>query len=309
MTYELRRAVLGSKVSIPLSKDEYDALVRARTNLRSLLFIEEQFDLVLNNHVELETDLLSMAVRWMVVINPDYGYMQRERNLIVNRRLLNLLSACRGYLDHAPHHINTLRVTDGELSLITSSDFRRYTSDEYDAFLGYRAMEALRNYTQHAGFPFAVTYDSAWEGEGDTRRMRFTAKPYIDVTMLGKSFKAETLKELEGLGKKVPIMPMVRQYVASLGALHEKLRKALLSNVGAWESAVLEAIGRFKKVDPDGKTIGLVAAKVVENGVWEEQHPLLSEPMEYRRALEKRNRGLETLARRYVSSECPSGLA
>jgi hypothetical protein len=246
-----------------------------------------------------------MAVRRMVDVNLNYDYMQQERNLIVNRRLLNLLSACRGYVDQAPRHLNAIKALKEGPPPLTSADFKRCTSEQYDEYLGYRVMEALRNHTQHAGFPLVATYDSAWEGEDDARKQRFTTKPYIDVAMLGKGFKSCILKELKTQGKRIPIMPMVRQYIGSLGHVHEVMRKHLHPSVAEWETLVLATIERFREVDPDGKTIGLVAAKVAEDGTFEQQEALLSQPIEYRKSLEKRNHGLKTLAYRYVSSEKP----
>ena len=106
------------------------------------------------------------------------------------------------------------------------------------------------------------------------------------------------------MGDKVRLMPMVRQYVASLGAIHEKLRKALRSDVEEWERTVRGAIERFKEAHPAEDTLGLHAIKVVEEAQEpEEKIELYAKPIEYRHALEKRNRNLGSLARRYVSSE------
>ena len=158
MRYGLTRDVINSTSFTPISEDEFDTLVAAVNNLQLLLAIEEQLDLVINNYLELENDLLSMATRWMVSMVYEWGYMARERNLIVNRRRMNLLNACRGYLDHTKHHLNSIHCPT---TLSYFEEFKKYASEEYGAHLGYRAMEAMRNYAQHAGFPISVTYDAA----------------------------------------------------------------------------------------------------------------------------------------------------
>ena len=175
--------------------------------------------------------------------------MARERNFVVNRRLLNLLNACRGYLDHTKHHLNAMQDAPSYLQ-----EFNRFASEEYDTHLGYRAMEAMRNYTQHAGFPLAVTYAFALIGEGDDRKMRFITRPYIQVPKLGKAFKSSVRKELEALGNEADIMPMVRQYVASIGNAHEKVRKLLRPHLEMWDKMILEAIDRFQKEFPRAPT-------------------------------------------------------
>jgi hypothetical protein len=205
MSYGLTRAVLGSTSFIDLSEDESDRLLRALNNVQLILSIEEQLELVLGNYLEFEDDLLSMSTRWMVAITPDYQYMARERNVVVNRRFLNLLNACRGYLDHTRHHLNAIQDVPSYLD-----EFNRYASEEYDTHLGYRVMEAMRNYVQHAGFPLAVTYRTTLIGEGDDKQQMFVTKPYVQVARLGKKFKSFVRRELEPLGEQADIRPMVR---------------------------------------------------------------------------------------------------
>jgi hypothetical protein len=108
MAYGLTRRVINSSSFTPLSEGEYHNLVRSMNNLHSIVFIEEQLDLMIGNYIELETDLLAMATRGMISAGSVDEYI-RERNFIVNRRIGNLLNACRGYLDHTKHHLNSLR--------------------------------------------------------------------------------------------------------------------------------------------------------------------------------------------------------
>jgi hypothetical protein len=302
MRYELRRTVKRSSASSALSPEAYVTIAAAQLHVPSVLFIEEQFDLLLANYIELESDLLSMAVRVMAS-RPDVASIQRERNFFVNRRLLNLLSACRGYLDQTPHRLNALEHDDP--SAITGSDFKSYARFEYDAWLGYRVMEAMRNYTQHVGFPVEVTYQRGWVGEGVHAKHRFAVMPYIDVKMLENDFKAAVRQELKALPNKVPIMPMVRQYVACLGSIHDRVRDGLASSFDGWAGAVYDAIRRFQYDHPTERSSQLVATEV-SNGTWRKTIYLdhLKRQLDYRAALFQRNRLIESLASRYVTSEC-----
>jgi hypothetical protein len=63
------------------------------------------------------------------------------------------------------------------------------------------------------------------------------------------------------------------------------------------------AIERFQKECPGEKTIGLVVIEIAEDGSQERKAGVFSDPIEYRRTLERKNRRLGTLARRFVSSE------
>ena len=165
-------------------------------------------------------------------------------------------------------------------------------------------MEAMRNYTEHAGFPIEVRYKRDWAGEGEQKQHRFAVMPCIDVAILENNFKAAVLQELKTLGDKVEIMPMVHQYVASLGNLHERARKGLADCIASWEDAVLEAISKFKTENPKERPSRLVAVGISGKN-WEHITPLypLERQIEYRRALAKRNGGLTTLANGYVTNE------
>jgi hypothetical protein len=303
MKYGLDLYRMGSTVFTSLSKEEYRILVCAADGLLLTLLIEEQLDLVIGNYLEFEDDLLSMAARWMVSVWPEYEYMQRERNLIVNRRFLNLVNACRGYLDHARHHVNKMQTPGLGSTPRYLDEFNKYTNEEYDTFLAYRVMEAMRNYTQHAGFPLAVTYDATSVGGDDDRRLRYLAIPFFEVERLERGFKSSVRKELEDLGGRVDVMPMVRQYVASLANIHEKLRELLKSSIDEWEKALRSAIDGFKNDKQTDDTLGLRVIKITGDGRTTGARGLHLNQMEYRRTLEKKNRNLGTLARRYVSSE------
>src|SRR5438874_20314 len=107
MKYKLAREVLGSSAFIELSEAEYLQIKSAQKNLLEALFMEEKLDVVIDNYLELETDLLSSAARHMVQRNQDYIWFQTERNLL-SRRLVNLLSACRLYVDQTRHHLSNI---------------------------------------------------------------------------------------------------------------------------------------------------------------------------------------------------------
>jgi hypothetical protein len=72
-----------------------------------------------------------------------------EPKYIATRRLLNLMTATRLYLDSLPHHANEVLVNDPT----TLASVKQAPSVAYDSALGYRVMEALRNVSQHRMLP------------------------------------------------------------------------------------------------------------------------------------------------------------
>jgi hypothetical protein len=159
MSYGLANGIDAASAFTAISDDEYVALTCSLTGIIRMLRVEEQLDLVLENYLDFENGLLSLATRHMISGTLDYDNHQLDRNLIVNRRLSNVLNACRGYLDHTPHHLNGLNDLSGKKIASLSKSFKVFTNIEYEKCLGYRVMEALRNYTQHQGFPTTVLYE------------------------------------------------------------------------------------------------------------------------------------------------------
>ena len=63
------------------------AIAEAKEGLFKALFVEEKFDLVAENYLELETCFLDSTAKNMVLGNQDYEWAQAQRRLF-NRRLV-----------------------------------------------------------------------------------------------------------------------------------------------------------------------------------------------------------------------------
>jgi hypothetical protein len=167
-------------------------------------------------------------------------------------------------------------------------------------------MEALRNYTQHRGVPIHALEFSGKKYEEESRnRFGFAIGIYTKTTYLRqeKKFKAEVLKELDELGGRVDLKPMVRDYVAALADVHELVRQSLKDLVSGWESDIQRAIERFRAAFPAERwDVGLTAA-IVDGHTRTGEVPLFLELIEYRQGLAKNNAGLTKLGLLYASGE------
>jgi hypothetical protein len=65
MKYVLAKITAGSRGFVEISKEEYSQIKSAKANLLEALFIEEKFNVVIDNYLELETDLLACTARYM----------------------------------------------------------------------------------------------------------------------------------------------------------------------------------------------------------------------------------------------------
>ena len=66
MEFGLARLVNDSDAFLPISEQEYHSISKAKEDLFRMLFLEETFDLVVENYLEMETCLLESAAQQMV---------------------------------------------------------------------------------------------------------------------------------------------------------------------------------------------------------------------------------------------------
>ena len=302
MTYALTKTVLGFGLFIDISKDEYNSILIAKNCLFESLYLEEKLDIVVEDYLEFEMELLSSSIRKMVNRNQNYSWFHEEISKI-NRRLVNLLSACRLYLDHSMHHLSKIY---GEKSDQIET-IKKSKSEEYDSKLGYRVMEALRNYVQHRGFPVHKgTYNSKRVEKKEKDQILFTLTPFLktEELELDNKFKKPVLEELKGLGSEIDLKPLAREYVAGIANVHEKIRAIIREDIANWENTLFSNINLFKeKVAPEVSILGLAAVRREENNTYNGIVPIFTEFIEHRRELEKKNRTLGALENRYVTSE------
>jgi len=281
---------------IVLSAIEFQGIQVAKRNLLEALFIEEKMDTVVENYLELENEILNSSARHMVQRDFSYLSAQAQRNLL-SRRIINLLSSCRGYLDQACHHINNIY---GE-NFDVRAKFEQSIHEQYESRLGYRVMEALRNYVQHRGSPlYAVSRGSRWT-DSNPKKLRFYTKVIMRVRDLAEDskFKPSVLEELTRLGNELALQPFIREYIAGLSISHETLRTSLDSDLTNLANVIVGAIERFRKAFPEqAATGGNVFAMGAGEEVW-----LSADFIDVRRRLREKNQSLSNLPLRFVTNE------
>ena len=293
MRYVLR--ALGSNDFVNLDEAEYLEVARAKDALVAMIGIEQKFDLLFENYADYERELLELSLHQALRRDLDWPGGQNDI-AAVSRRLANLLSAARLYIDQVTHD---LRATFGPTSDLPEI-VKAKTSQEYDARFGYRLMETLRNAMQHRSMPVhALSYPSESVGQG----VQFRAVPSIDVTRLKDAeLKPAVFAELESRGNTVELTPLVREYIEGLGNVHEALRTLAAPQVATWDSVLASTQARGTEPSGGGTKRAVLVSRLddAENVI--ETVQVFTEVTEYRRAFERRNSILSNLARRYVSS-------
>lgn len=294
-TYALWALVLDKNPEIHISKAEFERFKQARICLNAALALEENYDLLLSNYRELELEAISAAVTDMTIMSHEYEYFFEVRTAI-NRRVINLLSATRMYLDQYPQSLGRIGADVEEAKAVCSV--------AYDRSFEYRFMEALRNHAQHAGLAVhGVTMGGRWLPPNEPKELQFSITPYALKSALEDSkFKKTVLDESPD---KVLLIPAARAHVGGISLVHKKVRELIAPFVKEARRLFEEAIASHE-AKAEKRFLGL-AAIVKEEGVVVEKIPVLLEWDDIRQKLLSRNHPIENLAKRFVTSQAEGG--
>ncbi len=295
--YGLTRLILGFGGFIELPLEEYLLIKQAQNSLLEALFIEEKFDILLENYFEYELTLLSLAAHDMLFRDLDSLRAHSDRRLM-SRRIANLLSSGKPYAEQVLHHIREVygkKSAQYEMVL-------NVTRKQYDSLFGYQVMEALRNYAQHRGYPIhSLSYNRQVAEENN---LAFLVIPWINVTTLANDdkFKKSVAREIVARANKgnlLDIRPLVREYIDGLYLVHSAVRDLMDEDLQKWEERLKKTMQLSR--DSFGDVVGL-AVVMVEDGKYVEQIPVFEELMIRRHELEKKNQILERLRNRFVTN-------
>jgi hypothetical protein len=289
--YSLQALILDRNPELPLDEKEFNDLKQAKVCLNAALALEENYDLLLGNYRELELEVISAAVTEMTATSHEYEDFFEIRTAI-NRRVVNLLSATRMYLDQYPQSLKKIGVN--------SETAKAACAKAYDDFFEYRFMEALRNHAQHEGLAVhGVTMGGRWLPPHEPKQLQFSIVPYASRAALEDSdFKKKVLAECPD---KVPLIPAARIHVGGISSAHKKVRDLVAPVVSKARHFVEAAIARHE-AEARKRYTG-IAAIAKENGVVVEKIPLFLEWDDVRHKLLKRNHPVENLAKRFVTNQ------
>lgn len=289
-TYSLHALVLDRNPELPLDEKEFNDLKQAKVCLNAALALEESYDLLLGNYRELELEAISAAVTDMTSMIHEYDFF--EIRTVINRRVVNLLSAARMYLDQYPQSLKKIGAN--------REATKEACSKAYDNFFEYRFMEALRNHAQHEGLAVhGVTMGRRWLPPHEPKQLQFSIVPYASKAALeGSNFNKKVLIECPD---KVSLIPAARIHIGGISSVHKKARELIAPLVEEARCLFEGAITRHE-IEARKKHLGL-AAILKENDVVVEKIPILLDWDNVRQKLLKRNHPVENLAKRFVTSQ------
>jgi hypothetical protein len=306
VSYSLWMDVLAITPKLPIDQLEYDAILQAWRALANVAEIEDEWDCVIQNYIELEMEILRSAMHTMILNYESRSEMQDIR-LSFARRLSNLLHSCRAYRDHTPHFLDSIP------DLAFAGLFKSLTKKACDEHFSYRFMEALRNYAQHYGLPLhEATFDSSWSielrdgrKEKGLQRHSVTATVNLDKLRADKKFKCSILTDLDPAIQQLDVATMTRKYLEVLCGVHVAMREKMAEVVNSWKITVRAAIARYADVN-DGNVIALCVCDLADDDAPVSKTHIFDDMISETERKMRRNGSLINLHRRYVSNELPT---
>lgn len=181
----ITRYALGKHHECTISPDSFLAAKEAFATLNEVVLLEERFDAIAGGFLDFEKAMLAKMLEFSYAGFKD-GLHQMSVRRDLNRILMNALSAARGYIDHLPQTCNSVFGKEDARKLECQASLR----GSYEQFLGYRIFEALRNHSQHSGFPIqSISYAHQGEGEPPYVRSRLTISPISEIESLEQNDK------------------------------------------------------------------------------------------------------------------------
>ena len=294
--YILRKMVLASNFELEINESEYLTLKSSRGCLSGAFAIEEKYDLLISNFLELEKECMDITCENMLKNNDDYSDFFDIRARL-NRRVVNLLTASRLYVDHLGQHVKICLPEKDKCE-----DAKKLFSLQYDHCFEYRFMEALRNYVQHRGLAIhSSSLGGFWtskDKKNDELEYKIRIFTHKDAVSSDNSFKRAVANEMP---EKVNILLASRKYISSISKAHGELRQLISDNVTKSRNIVLEQIESFKN-QSDGNSIALAALKINQDDEVIERVNILLDWDDVRLHLVNKNKVLHSLGQSYVSS-------
>jgi hypothetical protein len=228
-----------------LGETEYTEYKRADVCLKQYEQDQALFTTVLLNYDDFEGTLQQCLNEYVsytdvsVIEQPPIGDMM----LNINRRILNLLSAFRTYLDHSRYNLSKRYGEHSER--LQNFDIARKAA--YDGSFSYRFADGLRNYVQHCGMPLGAI-ELRREPDIVAETVTYSLEVYFDRDALLDRFrwKNRVRKEIALLPEEFPVRPQLAEVMRLL----EQINLAVL---GDELLGIVQAAQIVRKLTTTGK--------------------------------------------------------
>jgi len=221
---------------------------KAKRTCLFALEAEENFALLFDNFAELEVDLLRLAEHSLIWKDrPREHSESMQDRLLLDRRIVDLLTSCRLYLDQSEHGLSTLFGNPSD----QLHAFKGSRRNLYDSHWGYRLMEALRNHVQHASLAaHAITHGGFLSSGEGPDYVEYTVYPQTSARVLleNSEFKREILNDCPQDRDHIDLRVPIRESMSCFVSLHQRLRDMVAPFVASSRQEYESAVGRFAMI-------------------------------------------------------------
>lgn len=220
--YFLKIAAIGRFPELEISKKEHDEIVIAKRTLTAALSIEEKFDHVLGNFLDLEKELLMLGSEKTEKIGLNYKHAYTI-TATLNRRIVNFVISGRNYTESIANKASKCSPNSEEIESSATAFIRK----QYDESLDYRLMQALRNHVSHSGGAVHLLSSRFTKSKAEANSPKQNIRDiqaYALKERLAENtgFKSSTLKELPD---KIDLIKAARSYADAISIIQEEIRR------------------------------------------------------------------------------------
>lgn len=210
---------IGSFPRIEITEEQSDLIKRAKTNIAHALLIEDKYDIIIQNYIDLQKALFSVSIEDSLFMANGVKSMFNQSRFI-SLRIINFLSACFLYMaqiNRDVRNINPLLV----------DEIMKFKMEKRKVYR-FRFMESLRNHTQHYGLPFFTSSNLRIKNIDEKRRVCFSTPISVSKTLLLLDSKIRReLPELKNEPEQIIINDYIDGFFEDIISIHKFIRDSI----------------------------------------------------------------------------------
>ncbi|MCF5656183.1 hypothetical protein [Pseudomonas poae] len=283
---------------LEISEFEYNKIVNARKTLSAALNIEETYDLVLGNFLDLEKEMLLLTLDKIFDHRFDYKKAYDVLSSI-NRKFTNFVLSAKNYTELIDSMTSkSANNKEGIKATVKAIRAKHYTENS-----DYRFMEALRNHLSHfGGAVHLILNPDKWltDEKNQAKNLVFNMCVYALKERLAENekFKKTVYDELP---EKVDLKKAARSYVGAISNIHEQVRNITKTATTEARLTIETHLESYKKMtDGDSFIVGAYSDTAYQTD--EAPTLLLLEWDDVRLELLKRNQSVSNMEKRHITS-------
>jgi len=294
----LKVAAIGKHPEIEISEDDYCGITEARRTLTAALNIEEKYDLVIGNFLDLEKELLMLTVEKIVDHRFDYDRAYTVTSSL-DRRIINFVLSAKNYTELISSKASKCVKNTTEVK----EAVEKLTNEQYEKSSDYRFMEALRNHLTHYGDAVhLVNNPDRWltDENKEATHLVFNLSIYALKDRLAENskFKPAVLNEIQD---KVDLKKAARSYIGAISTIQEEVRKIIKDSVHEARSLIEFHLEKYAN-ENDGRSFAVGAYSAAEHRDGKKPIMLLLNWDDVRIGLQEKNQSITNMDKRYISS-------